>query len=146
MAERPGDPVALGGVGANGPVLGRLADGAQRSSGGVGPWSPDGWVMRTHPDLTEAVEGAARDDLRMVYGVACLVDAADRIYAVAWGTGALWLRIPSGPAYDDAVGGGTARPVDGLPGWLAIDPWRSDVAPWIRSSAALTREFVSTDA
>jgi len=146
MAERPGDPEALGRVAANRAVLAHLADGAQPSSDGVGPWSPDGWIMRTHPDLTEYVEGAAPDDLRVVYGVACLVDAADRIYAVAWGTGSLWLRIPSGPAYDDAVAGGSGRRVDELLGWVAVDPWRSDHASWIRASATLTRDFVPANA
>jgi hypothetical protein len=138
--------VALGRVAANRAVLARLAEGAQRSSGGVGPWSPDGWVMRTHPDLTEHVEGAAPDDLRMVYGIACLVDPADRIYAVALGTGSLWLRVPSGPAYDDAVEGGSARPVDGLGGWVEVDAWRVDIGPWVRASATLTREMRSADA
>jgi hypothetical protein len=133
-------------VAANAGVLAQLAYGAQRSSGGVGPWSPDGWVMRTHPDFTEYVERAAPDDLRMVYGIASLVDATDRIYAVAWGTGSLWLRVPSASAYDDAVAGGTAKPVDELPGWVAIDVWRSDHASWIRASAALTRESVPPDA
>jgi hypothetical protein len=146
MAERPGDPETLGRVADNAAVLAQLADGARRSSGGVGPWSPDGWVMRTHPDVTEYVERAAPDDLRMVYGVACLVDAADRIYAAGWGTSSLWLRVPSGSAYDDAVAGGTAKPIDELPGWVAIDVWRTDHASWIRASAALMRESVRPDA
>jgi len=146
MSERPGDPEALGRVAADRAVLARIADGAERSPGGVGPWSPDGWVMRTHPDLTEVVESVAPDDLRMVYGVATLVDASDRIYAVARGTGLLWLRIPSGPAYDDAIGGGTARPVADLPGWVEVEAWRVDLDTWIRSSAALTRDLVPTDA
>jgi hypothetical protein len=146
MAERPGDLVALGRLAANGPVLARLADGAQPSSGGVGVWSPDGYVMRTHPDLTEVVERVAPDDLRMVYGVATLIDAADRIYAVAWGQSALWLRVPSGPAYDDAIGGGVAEPVDGMPGWIRLHAWGVDLGPWIRASAALTRDLVAGDA
>jgi hypothetical protein len=146
MAERPGDPVALGRIAANRPALERLAAGAQRSSGGVGVWSPDGFVMRTHPDFTEVVERVAPDDLWMVYGVATLVDAADRIYAIAWGMGYLWLRVPSGPAFDDALAGGVATAVDDFPGWIVIHDWTVDLAPWIRASAALTRDLVAGDA
>ena len=103
--NRRGAAEALGRVAANTAVLARIADGAERSADGVGPWSPDGWVMRTHPDLTEALERASPDDLRMIVGVAALVDPADRIYAVGRGTSSVWLRVPSGPAYDDAIGG-----------------------------------------
>jgi hypothetical protein len=145
MAERAGDPHALGRVAANAAVLARIADGAERSADGVGPWSPDGWLMRTHPDLTEALESAAPDDLRMVHGMATLVDAADRIYAVGLGTGSVWLRIASGPAYDDAVGG-EARPVTGLASWVEVDAWRVDLAAWVRASAALTRDVLRADA
>jgi hypothetical protein len=147
MAERAGDPVALGRVVANQAVLARVAEGA-RPADGIGPWSPDGWVMRTHPDLTEALERAAPDHLRLVQGIASLVDDADRVYAVGWGTGGVWLRVPSGPAFDDAVGGGQAVTVDGLDGWLAIEAWRVDLGQWVRASAALTRDLVpgATDA
>jgi hypothetical protein len=144
MAERAGDPVALGRVTANREVLARLADGAERSRDGVGPWSPDGWEMRTHPDLTEALEQSAADDLRVVYGVATLVDDAQRIYAVGWGTGGVWLRVPSGPAFDDAVGG-DATAVEGLAGWVAVDAWRVDLGQWVRASAALTRDLVPAE-
>jgi hypothetical protein len=102
--------------------------------------------MRTHPDLTEVVEAVAPDDLRMVHGVATLVDPQDRVYAVARGTGSLWLRVPSGPAYDDALAGGVAEPVEGLPDWVTIDAWRTELDTWIRASAALTRDLVPTDA
>jgi hypothetical protein len=146
MPERPADPTVLGRIAANRPVLARLADGARRSSGGVGPWSPDGYVMRTHPDFTEVVERVAPDDLRMVYGVATLVDPDERIYAVAWGMGYLWLRVPSGPAFDDAIAGGVATAVDELEGWVVIHDWSIDLGPWIRASAALTRELVPLDA
>jgi hypothetical protein len=146
MAERPGDPEALGRVAANRAVLTAMAEGAERSSDGVGPWSPDGWVMRTHPDFSEVVGMVAPDDLRIVHGITTLVDAAVRIYAVAWGTGYLWLRVPSGPAFDDAVGGGTATEVDGLPGWVVVDGWRVDLATWIRASAVLTRDMIPADA
>jgi hypothetical protein len=143
--ERTGDPETLGRVAANVAVLARIADGAERSSGGVGPWTPDGWVMRTHPDLTEALERVAPDDLRMIVGVAALADPADRIYAVGRGTGTVWLRVPSGPAFDDAIGG-EARPVADLADWIAIDAWRVDLAAWVRASAALTRDIVRSDA
>jgi hypothetical protein len=146
MPERPADPTVLGRIAANRPVLARLADGARRSSGGVGPWSPDGYVMRTHPDFTEVVERVAPDDLRMVYGVATLVDPDERIYAVAWGMGYLWLRVPSGPAFDDAIAGGVATAVDELEGWVVIHDWSIDLGPWIRASSALTRELVPLDA
>jgi hypothetical protein len=146
MPERPADPDALGRIGANRLVLARLAEGAQRSSSGVGPWSPDGWVMRTHPDFTEVVDRIAPDDLRMVHGVATLVDPEDRIYAVAWGMGYLWLRVPSGPALDDALAGGIATAVEGLAGWIVIHDWSIDLRPWLRASAALTRELVPLDA
>jgi hypothetical protein len=143
--ERTGDPETLRRVAANVAALARIADGAQRSPDGVGPWSPDGWVMRTHPDLTEALERAAPDDLRMIVGVAALVDPANRIYAIGRGTGAVWLRIPSGPAYDDAIGG-EGQPVSDLAGWVAIEAWRVDLGTWVRASAALTRELVPGDA
>lgn len=147
MAERSGDPEALGRVAANRAVLARIADGAERAPGGVGPWSPDGWVMRTHPDLTEAVAAVAPGDLRMVHGVATMVDAAGRIYAVAWGTGGVWLRVPSGPARDDATGEGSdATPVEGLPGWVRVDAWRVALETWVRASATQTRDSVSADA
>jgi hypothetical protein len=143
--ERAGDPATLRRVAANVAALARIADGAERSPDGVGPWTPDGWVMRTHPDLTEALERVAPDDLRMIVGVATLVDPADRIYAVGRGTGTVWLRVPSGPAYDDAIGG-EARSVPGLDGWIAIDAWHVDLGTWVRASAALTRELAPGDA
>jgi hypothetical protein len=101
--------------------------------------------MRTHPDLTEALERAAPDDLRMVQGMATLVDAGDRIYAVGRGTGSVWLRVPSAPAHDDAVGG-DARPIKDLPDWVEVEAWRVDLGAWVRASAALTRDIVPGDA
>jgi hypothetical protein len=146
MSERAGDPDALGRLAANRAVLERIADGAERAADGVSTWSPDGWVMRTHPDLTEALESVAPDDLQMVDGVATLVDAQERIYAVAWGTSGVWLRVPSGPAYDDAVAGPDAAGVEDLPGWIKVDAWRVDLPTWVRASAALTRDLVAPDA
>ncbi|MEX1169703.1 MAG: hypothetical protein WEE50_06140 [Chloroflexota bacterium] len=77
--------------------------------------------------------------------MAVLVEAADRIYAVARGTGYLWLRVPSGPAHDDALGGG-ARAVEGLAAWVEVDGWQIDLGAWIRTSAELTRTMVTDDA
>ncbi len=136
MAEVPGDPERLQLVAANRDVLARLADGAARASDGDGPWSPDGWVMRTHPDVTEALESAARGDVRMVYGIPTLVDAADRIYAVGLGTGRLWLRVPPGRALNAAVARGEAEPVEGLAGWTQVDAWRTDWQALARAASA----------
>ena len=121
MTERRGDPDVLARVPANTAVLERLREGAERAHDGVGPWSPDGWVMRTHPDLTEVIERFAPDDLRLVYGIATLVDAAGCLYAVALGTGAVWLRTGEPPAaVAPSVPG---APVEGLAGWVQVGAW-----------------------
>jgi hypothetical protein len=146
MAERAGAPDVLRRIAANRDVVDALELGAMPATGGVGPWSPDGWVMRSHPDLTEIVEAIAPHDLRMVYGVATLVDPQGRIYAVARGTGYLWLRGPSRPADDGTLADGVAEPVPGLPGWVVVDAWRVDVGPWVEASATLTRDLVPADA
>ena len=139
MAERPGDPEQLGRVEANRQVLTRLAEGVERSKGGPGPWSPDGWVMRTHPDVTDALGGVAPDDLRMVYGIATLVDADDRIYAVMRGTGYLWVRQS---AASDEAPGGVVRPAGGLAGWVEVRDWDGRLDDLVRASAAVVREAV----
>ena len=148
MPEHPGDPDSLGTVMAIRPVLALLADGARRSSDGVSTWSPDGWVMRTHPDLTAALEEAAGGTdlhLEMVYGIATLVGRASGIVAVGMGTGSAWLLVPDGPAFDKARDEG-ATPIDGLTGWLNVEAWRVDLAAWVRATAILTNDIGRSDA
>jgi len=141
MAERVGDHASLARLAVNRPVLSLIEKGAERSADGIGPWSPDGYVMRTHPDLSETIAACAPDDLRIVLGVATLVTPADVIYAVGWGTSAVWLRIPSGPALSDALLGDEVEPVEGSTGWVRIRAWRDDLAAWIRASAILTADL-----
>ena len=129
MAETPGDPVALGLVAANARILAALAEDASRASDGVTVWSPDGYVMRTHPDLIEAIEGLARGlpgGLRMVYGAACLVDAGDRINVVARGTSTVWLRGEAGDG----------KPLAGLDGWVEVGAWGEDLRGRVQAAAA----------
>ena len=121
MTQRRGDPDVLQRVPANVAILERLREGAERMRDGVGPWSPDGWVLRTHPDLTEVIERFAPDDLRHVYGIATLIDAAGCIYAVGQGTGSVWLRIGDPRATSAAPA--SAAPVEGLPGWARVGAW-----------------------
>lgn len=146
MAQRPGDPVALARVAANRSVLDQLLVGAERSAGGVGPWSPDGWVMRTHPDLTEVIEACAPDDLRIVLGVATLVTSGGVIYAVGRGTSGVWLRFPPGQERDDALAGEGIAPVEELADFVHLRAWDRDLAPWVRASAALARGLGDADA
>jgi hypothetical protein len=102
--------------------------------------------MRTHPDVTEALGEIAPDDLRIVLGVTVLVTARDVLYAVGLGTSGLWLRVPSGPAHDDALGVDGVEPVAGLPGWVALRVWRDDLAVWLRAGAALSGGMGGGDA
>jgi hypothetical protein len=102
--------------------------------------------MRTHPDLTEAIGACAPDDLRIVLGVTTLVTPSDVIYAVGRGNAGVWLRVPSGPAYDDALGADEVGPVEELPGWIQLRAWRDDLAVWVRASAALSASLVGRDA
>jgi hypothetical protein len=146
MAERVGDADGLGRLPENGPVLDALRRDAKRSPGGAGPWSPDGWIMRTHPDLTEALTTAAPDDVRIVLGVTVLVTSGDIVYAVGVGTSGLWLRVPSGPAYDDALGADGVEALAAMPGWVTLRVWRSDLAVWLRASAALSAGMGGRDA
>ena len=138
MAERAGDLDALGRIGANRAILTRMHDGAERSSDGIGPWSPDGWVMRTHPDLTEAIETAAvglRARTELVYGLAAAV-AREVIVGVGMGTSAAWLRVPDGPAFDRALDEG-AKPVEALADWVVVDAWQVDLHAWLDASVIL---------
>jgi len=135
MAERAGDPVALARIQANAGILAVLGDGAQPASGGVGPWSPDGYVMRTHPDVGEAMGKAAREDVVLVFGIATLVSPAGVIYAVGQGTGGVWVRA----ADELEHAGALARPgVEraGLHPWLAVSAWRDDLSTWLHAARA----------
>ena len=145
MAQPIADPDALAGIAANRAVLARIAAGASPAKK-ADAWNPGGWVMRTHPDFTELLEGVAPDDVRIVQGMTVLADHVGRIYGVGYGMSRVWFRVPSGPAYDDAIAGGEATAVEELPGWIWVDGWRVDIGTWVRASAALTREFVSADA
>jgi hypothetical protein len=115
-----------------------MRDGAARSRDGIGPWSPDGWVMRTHPDLTEAIEMAAvglRARTELVYGLATAL-MRSVIVGVGLGTSGVWLRVPDGPAFDRALDEGATR-VDGLTDWLEVDAWRVDLHAWLDASVIL---------
>jgi hypothetical protein len=139
MPERAGDPDALGRVRSNRHILARMREGAAPSSDGVGPWSPDGWVMRTHPDLTEQLESATTGidaQVELVYGLASAVTSGSIIVGVGMGTSAVWLRVEDGPAFDKAQDEG-AEPVDGLRGWLRVDAWRIDLHDWLDASTIL---------
>jgi hypothetical protein len=118
-----------------------MREDAARAADGVGPWSPDGWVMRTHPDLTEAMEAAATGigtRVELVYGLATAV-VGSVVTGVGMGTGALWLRVPDGPAFDRARDEG-AIPVDGLSDWLWVDAWTVDIRAWLDASAILSSD------
>ena len=146
MAARVGDPEALGRLAVNRAVLAQIRTGAQRSSTGIGPWSPDGRVMRTHPDLTEVIEASAPYDLRIVLGVSTLVTSRGVIYAVGLGNAGLWLRYPPGPARDEALATEGVKPVAELPDWIHLRAWRDDLATWLRASATLSADLAPTDA
>jgi hypothetical protein len=138
VARSVADPEQLRRLRSNRDVLARLAEGAARSADGVGPWSPDGWVMQTHPDLADALAAAADGTgLRpaVVYGVAILLDPTDRIMAVGRGTSRAWLRIVDGPAMsrlDEA-----ASLIPGLADFVAVDAWRVELRDWVDASAIL---------
>lgn len=93
--------------------------------------------MRTHPDVTEVVAAAAPDDLRLVYGIATLVDAGERIYAVGLGTGSLLVR---GDVGDDAT------TIEGLDGWIRVSAFAGGVADLVRESAVRTAATRAPDA
>jgi hypothetical protein len=138
MAEQAGDLDALGRIGPNRPILASMRDGATRSADGVGPWSPDGWEMRTHPDLAEAIETAAiglRVRTELVYGLTAAV-AREIIVGVGMGTSGAWMRVPDGPAFARALDEG-AEPVEGLTDWLKVDAWRVDLHAWLDASVIL---------
>jgi hypothetical protein len=145
VAERLGNPEALGRVATNRDVLARIAAHAIPARK-ADAWNPGGWVMRTHPDFTEVIEREAPADLQVVYGMSVLVDSAGRIYAVGWGMSRLWVRSSRGPGFDEAVASGAAFAGDGLPDWIAVDAWKVDRGERIRASAELTRELATTDA
>jgi hypothetical protein len=141
MAQPVTDPAQLARIPANRDVLVRVTEGAMPARA-ADAWNPGGWVMRTHPDLTEALETVAPDDVRIVAGMTLLVTPGDFVYGVGAGMSIVWLRVPSGPALDDALGGGEASAVEELPGWIGVDAWRVDLGTWVRASAALTREIL----
>jgi hypothetical protein len=142
MADRVAGAEILGRHPANRAVLDLVRADAVPAPEGVGPWSPDGWVMRTHPDLAEALGSAAPDDQRIILGVSALVTPKDVIYAVAWGTSMIWLRVPSGPAFDDALTADDVAALAELAGWIALRAWRDDLATWVRASRILTIDLV----
>lgn len=139
MAATPADLETLSRVDRNAQVLAAIAAGAEPARDGRGPWSPDGWVMRTHPDLGEALAAAATGTgllARIAYGIDVLVDQAERILAVGWGTSRVWLAIDDGPAYTRALEAGAVA-LDELTGWVAVDAWQVDLHAWVKATAIL---------
>ena len=91
MAQPVTDPAELARIPANRDVLARVTDGAIPART-ADAWNPGGWVMRTHPDLTEALERVAPDDVRIVGGMTLLVTPADCVYGVGAGMTGLCVR------------------------------------------------------
>jgi hypothetical protein len=139
VAGRDTGPDAVAGLPSDRAVLDRIADGAERSSDGVSAWSPDGWVMRTHPDLTEALERAAAGtglSAVPVHGVTTLLDPAGRIAAVGWGTGRVWLRVaPGDGTATDGRHPTDGTPVEGLDDFVAIDAWTVPLGERVAATA-----------
>jgi hypothetical protein len=130
VVERAGDIEALGRVAANAGILAVLADGAQRSADGSGPWSPDGYVMRTHPDLTEVLAGFGEylpdGAPRYVYGIPTLVHPSGVLYAVASSMSHVYLRLGTGPIRAEVAGAG-GEPIDAAgDDWLVVRIWDAD--------------------
>lgn len=139
MVATPADLETLSRVDRNREVLAAIAGGAEPSRDGRGPWSPDGWVMRTHPDLAEALAAAAVDAgllPQIAYGIDVLVDHGQRILAVAWGTSRVWLSIDDGPAFTRSLESGAVA-LDEVSGWVAVDAWQVDLPAWVKATAIL---------
>jgi hypothetical protein len=130
VVERAGDIEALGRVAANAGILAVLAAGAQPSTGGPGPWSPDGHVMRTHPDLTEVLAGFGEylpdGEPTYVYGMATLVHPSGVLYAVASSMSHVYLRLGPGPIRAEVAAAG-GEPLDAAgEDWLVVRIWDAE--------------------
>ncbi|HYE91424.1 MAG TPA: hypothetical protein VEA38_10405 [Terriglobales bacterium] len=114
----------------NAAVLAYLAEGATpRAAPGHPAWDLDGYVLRTHPDLSEAlVESAGprgREFAGAAYGVVVL-HAGDLIVAAAPGMRHLLYRLPPESHPFAVEMGGRPAPEAGAD-WLVFDAWDADV-------------------
>lgn len=80
----------------------------------------DGWQLHAHPDLCDRLQSLNPYCYRGAFGVPVLATDRGVYFAVAMGTSTLAFRI----AADEADG----RPFpDAGPGWIAVDPWKTDL-------------------
>jgi hypothetical protein len=126
MAAIPDDPTRAFPDPAAAALLAALAAGAAPAREGPGPWTPGGWVLRTHPDLEEFAEKAFRPARRPrhAYGFAVFTGRGGRIVAVARSQKHLSLRLPPEAAPAARAAGGEEDPALG-PGWWTFDAWRA---------------------
>ena len=112
----------------NAPVLAYLADGAAISDA-PSAHNVDEYVLRTHPDVEEALTRLAADldaRARGAYGHPVLVTRHGILFALAAGTGTLGLRLPD-RAWPMALEfGGMPWPEAG-PDWVRFNAWDADV-------------------
>jgi hypothetical protein len=138
MPQPIGNLDALASEPRNRAILTILRTGARRAKEGISVWSPDGYVMRTHPDLTErleAVAGPLGGRCEIVYGQTAVVHANGLIFGVGRGTRGLWLRMPPGIPYEAALLEGDVEPAPDLPPWIQLVAWRDDLDRWVGTAA-----------
>jgi hypothetical protein len=126
MADMPDDPTRAFPDPADAALLAALAAGAAPSREGPGPWTPGGWVLRTHPDLEEFAGKAFRPARRArhAFGFAVFTGSGGRIVAVARSQKQFSLRLPPDAAPAARAAGGEEDAVLG-PGWWTFDAWRA---------------------
>jgi len=113
---------------ANAPVLRYLAHGAAVSAI-PSAHNIDDYVLRTHPDLTEALERLGHT-LRVppgaAYGYAVLAAPGGVLFAIALGIATLGVRLPE-RAWPLALEFGAVPWAEPGDDWVRFDPWDADV-------------------
>lgn len=116
----------LAGVEGNRDVLEHLRRFAEpaRTEYRLGPWE-----QHVHPDLCERLEQVAGGARSVgVYGHCALVGRAAVLYAVAFGTSRIALRLPRGPEREAVLLHGGAEDGSIGDGWVFADAWLSHLS------------------
>jgi hypothetical protein len=126
---------------ANARILSYLAQGAALSSA-PSSHNVDEYVLRTHPDLAEALTSLARPlgvAPRAAYGYFVLATRGGVLFAAALGTETLGLRVPARTWPLALEYGGVPWPEAG-DDWVRFDAWDADVPA--RQHAGDLRYFI----